>query len=321
MPADAIEFRHAETGDLDAILDVLRAALGETPLLRRTPELFEWKHERNPFGKSIVLVAQAGARIAGVRAMMRWDLATSDGATVRCVRPVDTATHPDFTRRGIFRRLTLEALDLARANEIDLVFNTPNEKSGAGYEKMGWRQVGRIGVLARPRLRRAVPTSTDRVPTLDELMPAGQPYHPTVVESRPPSGLRTTRDENYLRWRFAEHPTARYGLIGSRYGRGGVIVRPSTRGGRAELVVSDILGDADANTVRRTARSNRARYMAGWFSPGSPERRSAIRGGMMPIPFLTPMRLMALPLSDVAQSIDLFDLQSWDIATSDLELL
>ena len=134
------------------MLALLRSSLGETSLLQRTPDLFAWKHLDNPFGRSIILVADAGGTIAGLRAFMRWELTTPDGATLRCVRAVDTATHPDFQRRGIFSRLTEAAVEAAREDGVDLIFNTPNEKSGAGYLKMGWQEVGPIGVMVRPGL-------------------------------------------------------------------------------------------------------------------------------------------------------------------------
>jgi hypothetical protein len=59
--------------------------------------------------------------------------------------------------------------------------------------------------------------------------------------------------------------------------------------------------------------------MAGFFSKGSPERAAAMAAGMISLPGIKALRLVALPLSDV--DIDVFDLGSWDIATSDLELL
>jgi hypothetical protein len=85
------------------------------------------------------------------------------------------------------------------------------------------------------------------------------------------------------------------------------------------LVLSDLLGHGGTGEVRRAARANRARYMAGFFSKGSPERRSAIGAGMLPVPGVKALTLVALPLADL--DIDVFDLGCWDIATSDLELL
>jgi GNAT superfamily N-acetyltransferase len=309
--------RLAGSDDVDQILEVLKAALGETPLLRRTRAQWAWKHESNPFGPSIVLVATSGDRVVGVRALMRWRLITPVGAIIDSVRPVDTATHPEFERRGIFRRLTMEGLDLARDQGIHLVFNTPNARSGAGYLSMGWREVGTVGALVRPRIGSTLPAPIDAAPSPTEVAPGSSPFEAVAPMDRPPLGLRTPRTGDYLAWRFGGHPTVRYSVLGS--GPRVAVLRAGVRGARVELVLSDLLGGAGSAEVRRAARVNRARYMAGFFAKGSPERAAAVAGGMIPVPGVQALRLVALPLADV--DIDVFDLGCWDIATSDLELL
>lgn len=311
------EIRPARDEDVPPILEVLTAALGETPLLRRTPELWSWKHEINPFGRSIVLLAWAGDRIAGVRALMRWTLTTPDGREISCARPVDTATHPDFERRGVFRTLTNEAVLQAREQGVELIFNTPNPRSGAGYLSMGWKEVGVIGGLLRPRIGKAIRADQATVPTLADLAPGIPGFEPVTIEDRAPIGLRTPRTGAYLEWRFGSHPTVGYGSVADGEGFG--VVRSGTRRGRTELVLSDLLGGAGSGAVRRAAASHHASYLAGWFSPGSPERGAAQRGGMIPVPGLKALTLVALPLARL--EIDPLDLRSWDIATSDLELL
>jgi len=315
-----IQIREATDDDLVEILEVLRASLGETPVLKRTPELWNWKHSDNPFGPSIVLVATLLDRIAGVRAMMRWQLETATGEILECVRPVDTATHPDFARRGVFRELTMSASEIARSSGIDLIFNTPNERSAPGYLKMGWKSAGSIGVLVRPILGVAARLDPETVPSMRDLGPTIAPV-PSTLENLPvrePLGLRTPRTDAYLRWRFMSHPTAQYGWIGD-VDVGGAVVRASSRGGQAEMVVSDILGKPNSEYVKRTAKQAQTRYLAGWFSPGTPERTAANRGGMVSIPGFKALRLVARPLSEL--TVDVFDLGSWDLATSDLELL
>jgi N-acetylglutamate synthase-like GNAT family acetyltransferase len=312
-----MEIRAARAEDVDGILDVLGAALGETALLKRTPELWAWKHVINPFGPSIVLLAWFGDRIAGVRALMRWDLVTRDGHQVRCVRPVDTATHPDFERRGVFKTLTLEAVDLARDAGIHLIFNTPNPRSGAGYLSMGWQEVGAIGVLARPRIGFQVRPDGLDAPSLQTVAPGASRFRPISKPDRPPRGLRTPRTEEYQRWRFGSHPTVPYGSVLDE--AGAAVVRVGVRNSRIELVLSDLLGGAGRRAVSQAGALNRGSYLAGFFSKGSPERSSAIRGGMLPLPGLKTLQLVALPLTEL--DTDPFDLRSWDIATSDLELL
>jgi hypothetical protein len=230
---------------------------------------------------------------------------------------VDTATHPDFERRGVFKALTLEAVDLARESGIDLIFNTPNPRSGAGYMSMGWREVGSIGALVRPRFGAAVPGDGQDAPSLAEVAPSAADYLVIEKADRPPRGLRTLRTTAYQRWRFASHPTVRYGSIPED--DGAAVVRVGVRNGRTELVLSDLLGGAGRRAVSRASAANRGSYLAGFFSKGSPERASALKAGMLPVPGLKTLQLVALPLTEL--DTDPFDLRSWDIATSDLELL
>jgi hypothetical protein len=245
---------------------------------------------------------------------MRWDL-DLPGETLRCLRPVDTATHPDFERRGIFRLLTTEAVELARRQGFDLIFNTPNPQSGAGYLTMGWREVGPVGVMVRPLLRWGEGVSTIRAEDFfvgNSAIP-GPPWPP----ARSSPLLRTPRSPEYLSWRFTQHPYASYRAFSLAGGT--AIVRPNLRDGRKEVVVSDLLGDAPPRLIRDVARKSRARYLAGWFSGGTPERRAAQRGGMIPVPGKKSLLLVANPLRDLP--IDAFDITNWDIALSDLELL
>lgn len=314
-----IDIRLGRDDDVPGILSTLEAALGETPLLRRTPALWNWKHSMNPFGASLVLVATNGGRIVGVRAMLRWRLRTRSGEMIDALRPVDTATHPDFARQGIFRRLTMTAVDVALDEGVHLIFNTPNQKSAPGYLQMGWSEVSGIGVMVRPRLGRTVVPNPDSPPAIDDLAPGiQQPTQSFEVNDRAPLGIRTPRSKEYLEWRFVSHPTASYGWIPDRIS-GGLMARASTRSGRAELVVSDLLGSPGSSVIHRAARYSKARYLAGWFTPGSPERRKAIAGGMIPMPGVRALRLVALALADL--ETDPFDLRSWDLSASDLELL
>ena len=312
------EVRTGTRSDIPRILELLQAALGETPLLKRTPDLFSWKHFDNPFGHSLLLVAEMNDSIVGVRALMRWDLEAQDGSTLRCLRAVDTATHPRAQGRGVFRTLTMSAVDEARELGYDMIFNTPNEKSAPGYLKMGWRDVGHIRPLIRPRLGTAPATSTDEVPELQKVIPTASPFIESAARQRQPIGLRTPRTSEYLSGRFQGHPTARYGWVDGE-GQTGAVVRASSRSGRLETLISDLFGDNGLSALRGVARNHRARYAATAFSKGSPEHRAARGAGMRPIPGLKGLRLVANPLHPL--EFDVHDLSSWDLAMSDLELL
>lgn len=317
--SEAFQVRPYRDEDLLEVLEVMRLSLGEPPGLARNEALFAWKHLENPFGRSLLLVAEDDGRIAGFRAFMRWDLMATNGITLRCVRAVDTATHPDFQRRGIFRLLTMAGIELATEQGIDLIFNSPNEKSGAGYLTMGWQEIGTVGVMVRPGLGLLRPQRREREPSPTEaelsVAAAGRTAALAVAE-REPVGLRTPRTAQYLRWRFESHPTSRYVLATASDGV--AVGRVHNRKGRRELVISDLAGRGSHEAVSSLRASTRPDYTVAWFSDGVVERGQALRSGMIPVPGLRALTLMARPLRELP--VDLA-WKNWDFSLGDLELL
>ena len=104
---------------------------------RHSEASFLWKHYNNPFGKSQGLIAEEGGKIVGLRLFMQWQFRRGQ-KTLSAIRPVDTVTHPAYRGKGIFKKLTLEALD-RYGDQYELIFNTPNTNSREGYLKMGWK--------------------------------------------------------------------------------------------------------------------------------------------------------------------------------------
>ena len=126
--------------DLPHVLELLQAALGGGPAGVRPAEFFRWKHLENPFGRSFMLVAEADGRLdrpPGVHALAvpgRERTFTPCARSTR--RPIRT------TKAGECSRCSRGARSRSMRGEVDLVFNTPNEKSLPGYLKMGWRVRG-----------------------------------------------------------------------------------------------------------------------------------------------------------------------------------
>ena len=252
--------------DEQEVLRLLLTSLGPGPAGERSPAFFRWKHLANPFGPSFMLVAEAGGRIVGLRAFLRWRFEL-DGRKVRAVRAVDTATHPDHQGRGIFRRLTLEALDVLRG-EADLVFNTPNGRSLPGYLKMGWREVGRLPVAVRPRSASAVVTMLRaRTPAEKWSLPssAGEPAGDVVADRSAitrllaraaAAGLRTRRTPEFLAWRYGFGPLCYRAVLAGRDAADGLaLFRLRRRGSATEAAITDVLvPDGDPATARRLCR-------------------------------------------------------------------
>jgi GNAT superfamily N-acetyltransferase len=213
--------RLARPDDEAGIIELLRLSLGEEST-EKNVAFWRWKHVENPFGPSPVLVAEKDGRLVGVRAFMQWEW-LGEGRSFRALRAVDTATHPDYRGRGIFKVLTLELLERCREEGYDFIFNTPNEQSRPGYLKMGWRTVGKLPVRLAP-LRPGqvlatkvfgrpvcVPTAAEQ-PHQPELLNEGEDHE--WLRTVPGPKWRTPPTAEFLKWRYLDCPAREYRLIG-----------------------------------------------------------------------------------------------------------
>jgi GNAT superfamily N-acetyltransferase len=262
-PDPALEVRTAAPGDRPEVMALLSASLGWLPDAQ-LEDFFDWKHEQNPFGASPGWVAVDGERIVGYRTFLRWEYQQGRGGTIRAVRAVDTATHPDHQGRGIFRRLTMAALDDLRDEGVRFVFNTPNSQSRPGYLKMGWTQVGRLPASVRPRsIGSLVRMAGSRVPAerWSTATDAGRPAPDALAEPdlgalleslAPDPELHTRRTVEYLRWRYGFGPLAyRVVTLGASVADGLAVFRLRRRGPALECALTDVLVPAGERAATR----------------------------------------------------------------------
>lgn len=238
----ALNFRRAVDTDLSDILKLCEVAL-RWPSDPRNEQLFRWKHLTNPFGPSPMWIATAGERIVGFRAMMPWRFKRRDGSTVRAVRAVDTATHPDFQRQGIFSTLNTLAIDALTAEGIDFVFNTPNAESLPGYVKQGWVDLGPVPLIARPAgLRGLVAMTSARAKAAKwsaDLSVGVEPLTVTSVAGAPFGEVTSDTTADFVRWRYSLGPVTYRALAEAG---SGLIVRVRQRGRAREFVVAHSWG-------------------------------------------------------------------------------
>lgn len=336
----AVDFRIRpyEDSDQAQVLELLNEALGPGPAGERSAEFYRWKHLGNPFGRSLMLVAETDGRIIGLRAFLRWRFRVG-GRDVVAARPVDTATHPDYQGRGVFSALTREGLRLVRG-EVDLLFNTPNRQSLPGYLKMGWQELDSVPVSIKVRrpLRfigglhsirggggqpapprppvRADPAEKvlEDARELSELLRLG-----VVPESR----FGTPRDMEYLRWRYASAPGLDYRAVTqAEHGRlqGLAVFRVRARGSLWETTLAEVIVPPDAAAARKlivaVARASRTDLVTGHFTPASATGRAARLAGFLRSP--RGITFVVHPLSRIEP--DPMRLSNWAFTLGDLEV-
>ncbi|MFD9124116.1 GNAT family N-acetyltransferase [Kitasatospora sp. NPDC059571] len=345
-PGSGLTYRPLVDADTPAVLELLTASLAGGPTGTRSAEFFEWKHRRNPFGHSPGLVAEdASGRLAGVRLFLRWQW-RSGGRAIEAVRPVDTATHPDFQGRGIFRDLTLRLLEEVSGN-AELVFNTPNGNSLPGYLKMGWRELGRVPIairVARPAaFARGVRGVLARRPSggtarpvecglerAEDWFAGGDRGLAELLRERAAADVTDTRlavrrSAEFLRWRYGDAPGLDYRVLTCHRGgelAGLAVGRPRRRGPLTEFTLADVIvrpGDrgSAARLLREAAARSGCDHVAGHLAEGTEAAAAARRRGYLTAP-RTGMVLAARtpdgPLPPDRSTAD------WRFALGDLEV-
>lgn len=331
------------------LLPLLQETLGNSGAVRKSAAFWHWKHEANPFGSSYGLVAwdDKTAKAAGLRVLMQWHFRAPNGNDYRAVRAVDTATHPDYQRLGIFSGLTRQAIAELTTDGVDCIFNTPNSKSLPGYLKMGWQIAARWPLYIRPlrplrmawrRLIRATPTAASEfhsffgpaiLPWADFAHQYGDAIPPllTAWESdRPTVGLRTVRSLDYLNWRYGGHPHIRYGVFPmlNPHGtlQGFAILRPNYRFGWQETVLAELCLPIPEVSAGRALLTDliaqlKSDYLIAHAAVGTAELALLWQHGFWPLPR---QQMIFTVRSLQEKSTALTTAAAWDLSLGDLEI-
>lgn len=324
--AKGLELRPATPDNQPAVHRLLAAAMDFDPSDERFAWLLHWKHHESPFGPSPAWVAVSNGEVVGYRAFLRWRF-IGQGRQWDAVRAVDTATHPDHQGKGIFRALTMHALEELKAAGVDFVFNTPNDQSRPGYLKMGWQLVDQLTPWIRPSRVSALPRiARGRTPAgfWGEPMTIGAPAAEVFADDDATGALlasfgtedgpiRTERSAAYLRWRYPhEHLGYRVITLGADLREGAACFRLRRRGNAVEATIGDLLVPEGDRAARRAllaevARRSWADYVL--VLGGSP------RDGLVPLPGQGPTFVWR----DVGWS-EKPPAEAWDLTMGDIEL-
>lgn len=313
-----MEIREAIEKDIPEIVSVLKASLGEKEL-SLSEEIWKYKHIENPFGRSLVLIAEEEKKIIGVRAFMRWQWCTK-GRRMSSFRAVDTATHPTHQGRGIFKKLTLTALKFAKEEGAAFVFNTPNEKSRPGYLKMGWKVTGNIQVGIKPALN-SFWKIFKKIPDYQINYEASS----VIIENLcskwngklNDDKIYTEKSADYLKWRYENNPLRSYEVLATAnfYIAGYIQVHRGIK--ELRIVESIYLDDIGKNELLHCIRSWSSKFgvqVVSFSSKLLNLTHPSLRGEFGPILTIRDINLHPREM-DFYSSIE-----NWSYSLGDLEL-
>lgn len=127
--------------DLPAFLELYEEVMEG---LRHSPDWFRWKYSDNPYVDDTPIIgAFRREKLVGARAHFALPMGL-DGERCLTLQPTDTMVRPDYRRRGIFTRMTEEALSTYEQSTVRFMYNFPNSSSRPGNLKLGWNPVERL---------------------------------------------------------------------------------------------------------------------------------------------------------------------------------
>lgn len=312
-----MEIREGTEKDIPKILEVLKASLGETSS-QKTEKVWRFKHVDNPFGPSLVLLAVEDGKVIGVRAFMRWKWQRGQNI-FSSFRAVDTATHPEHQGKGVFKKLTMRALEIGKENGDHLVFNTPNAQSKPGYLKMGWEEVDKLRTTLRPvapfywnssvtNRNYSKNWNDNRAFTFLEN------HHRKGVDS---NKLFTPKNTEFLKWRYLNNPLQDYQILATPHLFLAGYVK--NHGRFEELRMSEVIKSPDiSNQAIKKEILSWARNFGVHFISHSPASdvlfRTSVTGKFGPVLTFRDMNIRS------GERKSFMNIKDWKYSLGDLEL-
>jgi len=186
--------------DLDASLVLFERVYGRA----MSPAFYRWRFVENPFGPPMISLLWEGDVLAGHYAVSP---ARSLIDTGPCLagQSMTTMTHPSYRNQGVFTRLATHLYDAMMGLGAALVWGLPNPQSHYGFtQKLHWRDVGIIATMTWAC--KAIVHDTP----IDDTAHIG-PWT-TELFARSVDGriYPSVKDEQYLKWRYVDHPEQHY---------------------------------------------------------------------------------------------------------------
>jgi predicted acetyltransferase len=128
--------RRFNNSDVEGVLNLLKIVFQE----KYTRDWWEWKYKLNPFGffgeKGDIWVAEFEDQIIGHYAIIPEEI-RYQSKSIKIAQSVDTATHPEFRRQGIFSNLAKKVYKEAQ-DRYSIIYGFPSEIAYKGFISLGW---------------------------------------------------------------------------------------------------------------------------------------------------------------------------------------
>lgn len=215
--ATNFDFRGVDEQSLGRFSDMFKECFGLTV----DENYFRWKYLENPAGRVVAFEALDGSRPAAFYGVIpeQWRVS---GSLQVIYQSMDTATHPDYQRRGLFVKLA--KMTYATLGDAAII-GFPGDQSYPGFvQKLGWKHVADGGYLFANRTLWSIQKPFRSRPRLNfELIDQVTPELSSFLSRfRSPATLAKELSPAFFNWRVFRHPLHRYKVLSIGDGGGGV---------------------------------------------------------------------------------------------------
>ena len=183
------------------------------PWNRRNKANWIWKYKGpNPFGKSIVVVAEYKKKIIATFAIIPVNYSFR-GKIIKASHSIAMIVHPKWQKKGIIKLVVDKALDLAKKRNIKLVYGYPNDDAYELHKVIfDYEDVGNQYFYHHDMKKIKKNEYLSKIKEVKNFTKIHKDFFNTIKKELK---LMLDRNTKYLNWRYISRPDKKYYVFGS----------------------------------------------------------------------------------------------------------
>jgi len=185
--------------------------------LKLDASFFKWKYFDNPAGHAIAYEALYNGKTVSSYVIIP-ELYWIDGAVKKIYQSVDTMTHPDFQRKGLFVKLAQMAFQDALIQDKELlIIGFPGSQSYGGFvNKLNWKLLHNANYTFLPNILFTIrnctkANNTASIIKFNEVTDMLSNYLQTI---QPHTMVSKVFNKEIFYWETFNNPRSKYNVIG-----------------------------------------------------------------------------------------------------------
>lgn len=247
------------------IIELTKKTFGDVDISNSS--YFDWQYRKNPNGKAVILLARDNSKnniLVGINVIIPTKLLLENKeifSSLAC----NVQVHPDYQKQGIFSKLLSSMPSLAKQQNISSFFAIPNRNSFSSFIKTGSLEIIQLPLLIRPiKFSKYFSSSFSKILKIFEIF--WKPTHSSINIEKFDGNFQNfeillkklskrvsivqNRNEEFLRWRYLDHPTRNYQICILRQNNelvGYIIFKIHIINNKKIGVILDFIVDADVD--------------------------------------------------------------------------